>query len=121
MYGQMVQSMKGIGLIIGSVVMAFTYGKMEESFMGNGKIMIWKVLGFTIGEMEEVIRGNIIMIRSQGMGNISGQMGGSMKGGGLRENNMDWACILILINRKLSMDCGKMEKDLSGLMNRISN
>jgi hypothetical protein len=115
-FGQMAPSTMAIGLIIELADTVYTFGKMEDAFMGNGRITTWRALGSITGEMAEVIRGNIIMIRSQGMANISGPMEGSMKVGGQRGSSMVLACTPIQRSRRLSMVSGRMGRDSSGLM-----
>ena len=58
------------------------------------------------------------MIKSMGMVCILGLIRENTVAGGTRESNMDWALILFQ-GKILSMDYGKMERELNGLIQEL--
>lgn len=97
---------------------------MAEIMKENGRTITWMDMEFTFGKMEENIKGSMQVIRSTGMESINGLMAGFIRDIGIEESNMDSAFIKQRMKKtmmKPSMDSGKKERELSGLINRKSS
>lgn len=78
--------------------------------------MAWGcILGLMVGSTKASTK----MTRSMAMACIFGQTLGSTVGGGTRENNMGWASIILDRDKNPSLGCGKMGKELNGLIRRL--
>ena len=77
-----------IGSTIRFMAPDITSGKMDGNTMEPGKITTWTELVSMFILMESGTRVNIKMTRRQAMVSISGLIAASMKGGGIKANNM---------------------------------
>lgn len=86
---------------------------MEEPTKDHGRIIICMDREYIHGLMGGNTMESTIWIRSMDMECTSGLMEGGMKGIGRMGSNMEKENIYYLME-SLRLDCGKMEKELSG-------
>lgn len=118
MYGQMGHSMLVIGSKIGLRDMEHIHGLMEDNILGHGKIIICMDMVSTLGRMDVAMKGSMRWIRNMALVCINGLMDVDMRVIGLMGSNMDRGNIYYLME-VLRLDCGKVERELNGLMNML--
>lgn len=102
------------------LVLVYILGLMAESMKESGSITTWRDSGSMCGTMDASMRGNTRMIKSMALAFIHGLTAGAMKATGGRENNMVLVHTLFPRRERLSMVYGKMERELNGLLKKMS-
>ena len=95
-----------------------TSGKTVESTLVNGVIMTCTELESTSTLMESPMRVSIEKIKKLAMDYTTGPIEESMKAGGTRANNMDWAFIRTQIKQRSNTACGNTARGSLGTMKR---
>ena len=108
--------MKVSGKTTKLMVLAPTFGKMVASTSANGPTTICKVMVFTYTRTGLDMMVNTLTIKKRAMDCTIGRMAESTKAGGTRVNNMDWVFTSTVLRKHRSMDSGKTEDELVGLM-----
>jgi hypothetical protein len=105
------------GMIIEYTVWEFTSGSTDEHITDNGPIMTWKGMAIMSTPTALSTLDSTIRIKKRDMANTFGQMVGSIRAIGTKENNTDWAHIRIQGKETelKNMVFGNLEKESNGL------
>lgn len=114
--GTTVHYIRGSGSITESKALAYIGGSMAASTRDNGTRTIWKAMVCTGGVTAENSKDSIKMIKSTAMECIHGTMAEYMKATGTVESSMDSEYTIIREMGVPKQDCGKMERESSGLL-----
>lgn len=98
----------------------FTNGMMVASMSVIGRVIFKTTLEFTLGRMAASMKGSIQKTKSMGLVSTTGLMENNIKDGGIEENNMALAA-LVLVKARKNMVFGKMAKKYVGLVMRKFN
>ena len=99
------------GSKIPSLVWELMPGEMVVSIRATGPIIIWMAWEYTNGQRAESMKESLKTTRNMVMDSTPGQMVETSGVGGTRESSTDWESTRTRIMEKLSMDCGRWEKE----------